>query len=87
MGVIDLVSKKRDLSLNPIGRRVKDLRHGKFTQSELAELIGVHRQTVARIEGGREFNPSLELIQKLAGALGCTVAELVSEVPTIPSKN
>lgn len=89
MDLLTEVAKKKPnpSAVNPIGRRVSALRQGKFTQTALAKAIGVHRQTIARIEGGAEFNPSLELIQKLAGALGCTVADLVSEVPTLPSKN
>ena len=89
MDMLSVVAKKKPNSSggNPIGRRIVSLREGKFTQTTLAKAIGVHRQTIARIETGSEFNPSLELLQKLAGALGCTVSDLVSEVPTLPSKN
>lgn len=86
MNSMPAVSKRREPSPNPVGKRVKALR-GDISQSELAKTVGVHKMTISRLETNSDFNPSLELIQKLAGALGCTVAELVSEVPTIPSKN
>jgi transcriptional regulator with XRE-family HTH domain len=85
--VITLVAKRKPATPNPVGRRIRALRQGKFTQASLAEAVGVHKITISRLETASEFNPSLELIQKLAGALGCSVSELVTEVPTIPSKN
>jgi putative transcriptional regulator len=39
--------------------------HGEMTQAELAERIGVTRQTVIAIEQGR-YSPSLELAFQIA---------------------
>jgi transcriptional regulator with XRE-family HTH domain len=86
MDLLIAVAKSKQ-SVNPIGRRVAALRRGKHTQAELAAIVGIHKASLARLETNPDVNPSLELIQKLAGALGVTVAELVSEVPVIPSKN
>lgn len=53
--------------------RIRELRAaaGEMTQAELAEMIGVTRQTVIAIEQGR-YSPSLEAAFKIA---------LVFEVP------
>jgi putative transcriptional regulator len=41
--------------------------HGEMTQAELAELIGVTRQTIIAIEQGR-YSPSLEMAFQIARA-------------------
>jgi len=46
-----------------------------LTQTELGELVGVTRQTIAFIEKG-EFTPSVSLALKLADALKLPIAEL-----------
>jgi transcriptional regulator with XRE-family HTH domain len=46
-----------------------------LTQDELAELAGVSRQTVVKIEGGLEPRPPT--VRKLAAALGVTPADLM----------
>jgi DNA-binding XRE family transcriptional regulator len=95
MDVVFKVAKQKP-SPSPLGRKLQRLRaeydNGPgekkgISQTELAEMVGVHRQTIARIETGKEFNPSLELIRKLAGALHVTVAELVSDIQPLPSQN
>ncbi len=43
--------------------------HNEMTQAELAELIGVTRQTIIAIEKGR-YSPSLEMAFRIAQALG-----------------
>ena len=43
--------------------------HGEMTQAELAERIGVTRQTVIAIEQGR-YSPSLEMAFQIAHAFG-----------------
>jgi putative transcriptional regulator len=43
--------------------------HGEMTQAELAERIGVTRQTVIAIEGGR-YSPSLEMAFRIARVFG-----------------
>lgn len=40
----------------------------KITQEELADLVGVTRQTIISLEQGR-YNPSLELAYKITKAL------------------
>ena len=43
--------------------------HGEMTQAELAEQVGVTRQTIIAIEQGR-YSPSLEMAFQIAGAFG-----------------
>lgn len=50
-----------------IDNRIRELRfhHGEMTQQELADRIGVTRQTVVAIEG-RKYSPSLEVAFRIA---------------------
>jgi putative transcriptional regulator len=62
------VAKKKGL---PIANRIRRLRfeHGEMTQSELAEKIGMTRQTIAAIEAGK-YSPSLEAAFRIAHVFG-----------------
>ena len=46
-----------------------------MTQQELADRVGVTRQTILSIEGGR-YNPSVGLALRLADAFGVAVEVL-----------
>ncbi len=46
-------------------------------QSELAERVGVHRETITRLEKG-QYAPSLKLAMDIAGVFGVAVEELFS---------
>jgi putative transcriptional regulator len=46
-----------------------------MTQTDLADRVGVTRQTVHSIETGK-YNPSIELALRLARALGLAVEDL-----------
>ena len=49
-----------------------------LSQLQLAEQVGVTRQTIGMIEAG-EFNPSLRLCVPICRVLGCTLNELFWE--------
>lgn len=49
-----------------------------WSQTELAERVGVTRQTIGMIEAGR-FNPSLALCVAICRALGTTLDDLFWE--------
>jgi putative transcriptional regulator len=51
--------------------------HGEMTQQQLAERIGVTRQTVNAIELGK-YSPSLEVAFRIAVALGVRLEEVFS---------
>lgn len=56
--------------------RIKELRRQKsFRQEDLADALGVSRQTIIAIENNK-YNPTLELAMKLARYLDTTVEEL-----------
>ncbi len=59
-----------------IARVEKDL-----TQEELAERVGVTRQTIGMIESGN-YNPSLNLCIDICKALNKTLNDLFWEEPT-----
>lgn len=59
-----------------VRNRVKELRTGAgFTQEELADAVGVSRQTIISIERGR-YVPSLALALKIARHFGCSTDEM-----------
>lgn len=51
-----------------------------LSQAELANLIGVTRQTIGLIEAGN-YNPTLKLCLAICHALGKTLDELFWEEP------
>ena len=56
--------------------RLKELRASRnMKQGELAELVGVRRETIIRLEKGL-YNPSLKLAVDIARVFGCTVEEV-----------
>jgi putative transcriptional regulator len=54
-----------------VRNRIRELRFaaGELTQQQLADAIGVTRQTVNAIEGGK-YSPTLEVAFAIADALG-----------------
>ena len=51
--------------------------HGEMTQQALAERIGVTRQTVNAIEGGK-YSPSLEVAFRIAAVFGVPLERVFS---------
>jgi putative transcriptional regulator len=49
--------------------------HGEMTQQELATRVGVTRQTIIAIEGGK-YAPSLELAFRLSRVFGTGVEDV-----------
>jgi putative transcriptional regulator len=60
-----------------IQNRIRELRTaaGDMTQADLAERVGVTRQTVIAMEQGR-YSPSLEVAFRVALALGVRLDEV-----------
>ena len=59
-----------------INTRIKELRaRYNLTQDELADKVGVTRQTLLYLEKGK-YNPSLVLAYKVAKALNSTIEEV-----------
>ncbi len=56
--------------------RIKELRAAKnMKQGELADLVGVRRETIIRLEKG-QYNPSLKLAVDIARVFGCAVEDV-----------
>ena len=49
-----------------------------MSQSELAERVGVTRQTIGMVEAG-DYNPTLKLCVDICRELGCTLNDLFWE--------
>ena len=62
-----------------ITNQIRALRfaHGEMTQAELAQRIGVTRQTVIAIEQGR-YSPSLEMAFQIAHVFGVPLDDVFS---------
>ena len=60
-----------------LSNRIRRLRfdHGEMTQRDLAEKVGVTRQTIIALEGGK-YVPSLLLGFRLARAFGVTIEDV-----------
>jgi transcriptional regulator with XRE-family HTH domain len=77
------------VSSGRLGERVRDLRRGRgLTLNELAELAGVSRAMISKLERG-EKNPTLVVAAKLAEGLGVTLSRLAGieerrEVAVVP---
>lgn len=49
--------------------------HGDLTQAELADRLGVTRQTVIAIEQGK-YSPSLEMAFQIASVFGVSIGDV-----------
>ena len=59
-----------------MNNRIRELRNGRgWSQAELAERLGVSRQTVNAIETGR-YDPSLPLAFSIAGIFELSIEEI-----------
>lgn len=74
--------QKRDININILQKevnlknRLEEIRkQGGIKQEELAEAMGVSRQTISSLENGR-YNPSVILAIKLARYFGMKVEDI-----------
>lgn len=63
------------------GERLRQLRKGKYTQEELAELMNVNNNTISLWENGTQ-EPRAKMVAELARILGTTSAYLMGETET-----
>jgi len=71
----------------PVKNQIRRFRFeaGEMTQQDLADRVGVTRQTILSIEKGN-YNPSVELALRLARVFGTTVEALFELDPSQESK-
>jgi putative transcriptional regulator len=69
-----------------INNNIRKLRffHNEMTQQELAENVGVTRQTIIAMEQGK-YSPSLELAFRVALAFGVPLEDVFSYDPETES--
>jgi putative transcriptional regulator len=67
---------------SPISNNIRTLRffHNEMTQKELAEKVGVTRQTIVAIENAK-YSPSLELAFRIAHVFDKPLEEVFSYDP------
>lgn len=65
-----------DYIMAVLNTNIKEYREKKnIKQSELAQLVGVRRETIVHLENGK-YNPSLKLAMDIAKIFQVTVEEL-----------
>ena len=56
--------------------RIREYRiRDRMSQEELAQRVGVRRETIGNLENGK-YNPSLKLAMDIAHVFGCTVEDI-----------
>ena len=72
-------------SPNTFGYNLRRIRRARdLTQKELADLVGVHLNTVLRAESG-EQDTRWSVVEKLAQVLGVPTTEFSKPIPAIDS--
>jgi len=76
------MSRRRE---EPVYNRLEFVREkAGFTRAELADLVGVHYQTIGYLER-EEYSPSLVLALRITAALNTQVTELFALEPFKPA--
>ena len=69
-----------------LGKRIAEQRKARgFTQTGLAELLGISQQTMAHYEGGR-LRVALSMMPSLAHVLDISISDLLEEQTATKSK-
>jgi transcriptional regulator with XRE-family HTH domain len=68
----------KEVKLMVFGERLRLLRHRKYSQEELANLLHVHNNTISKWESGTQA-PRMNKMRELASILGTTVAYLLGD--------
>lgn len=65
------------MAKNLVGNHIRKLRfnHNEMTQQQLADKVGVTRQTIVALEKGN-YSPSLELAFRISRAFGLPIEEI-----------
>ena len=65
-------------SKNNLAKTVKRLREKMgISQEKLARLADVSNNTIINIEAGKQNNPTIETLKKIAKALGASIEDLI----------
>lgn len=63
-----------------LGQRIRELRTGRMTLSELAKQAGISKAYLSQIETGQVEKPSAQSLYQIAAALGTSVGVLLGAV-------
>ena len=67
------------MKLSNLPKTIKKLRESKnLSQEKIARLAGVSNNTIVNIEAGKQLNPTIETLIKIAKALEVDVNELIN---------
>lgn len=74
-----IIAKESDMAKKNIKNNIRSLRFhkGEMTQQQLADAVGVSRQTIVAIEKGN-YSPSLELAFRLAALFETPIQDVFS---------
>ncbi|MFI3212162.1 MAG: helix-turn-helix transcriptional regulator [Eubacteriales bacterium] len=75
---IILKTRQRDVRLDAITKLIQIRKNKKMTQQDLAEVTGIRRPNIARIEKGN-YNPTLDMIVRMADGLNLDVELIFKE--------
>lgn len=65
--------------MSSIGKNIKRLRSQKgFSQDRLSKLADISLNTVVKLELNQSPNPTIDTLQRIAGALDVPIEELLS---------
>lgn len=80
------LSHMRTIDRRRLGARIRELRNeAGWTQGELARRAMIDRSYVSLVENART-EPSLDVLERIAGALGLRVTELLIEATSLPDE-
>src|SRR5688572_5744715 len=68
--------RREELLYQVLGSRIKMQREGRFTQGELADVVGASRTSITNLESGRQ-RPPLHLLLRIAEALDCELRDIL----------
>jgi transcriptional regulator with XRE-family HTH domain len=65
--------------MSTISKNLRKMREAKgLSQEKLARLADVANNTIIKIENGKNQNPTLDTLKKIAKALGVTIDDLTA---------
>lgn len=83
-GHSDFVSLGQFLELRQLFSRLKEVREEqKMTLAELAESSGIDQAALSRIENGRNANPTVDTLFRIAASLGKAIYCTCQDAPSL----
>ena len=59
----------------------KERKRQKLTMAQLSEMTGIDQAALSRLESGKNSNPTLETMNRIAAALGKSITCSLKDVP------